>query len=133
MTWSDRLGAVGVWRGVNDLNPAMARTIEELGFGTIWQGGSPGPDLRAAEELLDATESLHLATGIVNIWKSIRPSSLTPTTASRPDIRGGCCLALGPVTVRRHRGGYARSMLWPRISTSWTSTACRSRPGCLRR
>ena len=70
MTWSNRLGAVGVWRGVNDLDPAMARTIEELGFGTIWQGGSPGSDLRAAEELLDATESLHMATGIVNIWKS---------------------------------------------------------------
>jgi probable F420-dependent oxidoreductase len=70
MTWSERLGTVGVWRGVNDLDPAMAKTIEELGFGTIWQGGSPGSDLRAAEQLLDATESLQLATGIVNIWKS---------------------------------------------------------------
>lgn len=70
MTWSNRLGAVGVWRGVNDLDPAMAEAIEELGFGTIWQGGSPGSDLRAAEDLLDATESLQLATGIVNIWKS---------------------------------------------------------------
>ena len=70
MTWSERLGTVGVWRGVNDLDPAMAKTIEELGFGTIWQGGSPGSDLRAAEKLLDATESLHLATGIVNIWRS---------------------------------------------------------------
>jgi probable F420-dependent oxidoreductase len=70
MTWRERLGTAGVWRGVNDLDPAMARTIEELGFGTIWQGGSPGSDLRAAEELLDGTESLHLATGIVNIWKT---------------------------------------------------------------
>jgi probable F420-dependent oxidoreductase len=70
MTWSERLGAVGVWRGVNDLDPAMAKTIEELGFGTIWQGGSPAADLRAAEQLLAATESLHLATGIVNIWKA---------------------------------------------------------------
>ena len=70
MTWSNRLGAVGVWRGVNDLDPAMAEAIEELGFGTIWQGGSPGSDLRAAEDLLDATESLQLATGIVNIWRS---------------------------------------------------------------
>ena len=70
MTWSKRLGAVGVWRGVNDLDAAMAETIEQLGFGTIWQGGSPGSDLRTAEELLDATESLHLATGIVNIWNS---------------------------------------------------------------
>jgi probable F420-dependent oxidoreductase len=70
MAWSRHLGAVGVWRGVNDLDPAMAETIEELGFGTIWQGGSPGSDLRAAEELLAGTESLHLATGIVNIWNS---------------------------------------------------------------
>ena len=70
MTWSERLGPVGVCRGVNDLDPAMAKVIEELGYGTIWQGGSPGSDLRAAEELLDATESLHLTTGIVNIWKS---------------------------------------------------------------
>ena len=70
MTWSKRLGAVGVWRGVNDLDPAMAETIEELGFGTIWQGSSPRSDLRAAEELLAATESLHVATGIVNIWNS---------------------------------------------------------------
>jgi hypothetical protein len=64
MTWSERLGRVGVWRGVNDLDPAMAKTIEELVYGTIWQGGSPGSDLRAAEELLNATESLQLATGI---------------------------------------------------------------------
>jgi probable F420-dependent oxidoreductase len=70
MTWSERLGIVGVWRGVNDLGPALARTIEELGYGTIWQGGSPGSDLRPAEALLDATESLHIATGIVNIWKA---------------------------------------------------------------
>jgi probable F420-dependent oxidoreductase len=70
MTWTERLGTVGVWRGVNDLDPAMAKTIEKVGFGTIWQGGSPGSDLRPAEELLDATKSLQLATGIVNIWRS---------------------------------------------------------------
>ena len=52
MTWTERLGTVGVWRGVNDLDPAMAKTIEKVGFGTIWQGGSPGSDLRPAEELL---------------------------------------------------------------------------------
>src|SRR6478609_7119308 len=70
MTWSERLGRVGVWRGVTDVDPGLAKTMEELGYGTIWQGGSPGSDLRPAEELLDATESLHVATGIVNIWRS---------------------------------------------------------------
>lgn len=70
MTWSDRLGTVGVWGGVDDIDPALARLIEELGFGAIWQGRSPSADLRAAERLLDATDSVQLATGIVNIWKS---------------------------------------------------------------
>jgi probable F420-dependent oxidoreductase len=70
MGWSQRLGTVGVWRGVALVDPAMARTIEDLGYGTIWLGSSPGSDLRAAEQLLDATNSLQIATGIVNIWKS---------------------------------------------------------------
>jgi probable F420-dependent oxidoreductase len=70
MGWSERLGSVGVWRGVKAVDAAMARSLEELGYRTVWQGGSPGSDLRPAEGLLDATESLVVATGIVNIWKS---------------------------------------------------------------
>jgi probable F420-dependent oxidoreductase len=70
MGWRERLGSVGVWRGVKFVDAAMARRIEELGYGTVWQGGSPGSDLRAAEDLLDATESLVVATGVVNIWTS---------------------------------------------------------------
>jgi probable F420-dependent oxidoreductase len=70
MGWSERLGSVGVWRGVKAVDASMARSIEELGYGTVWQGGSPGSDLRPAEGVLDATESLVVATGIVNIWKS---------------------------------------------------------------
>ena len=27
MTWSERLGRVGVWRGVNDLDPAPEQTV----------------------------------------------------------------------------------------------------------
>jgi probable F420-dependent oxidoreductase len=70
MSWSQRLGTVGVWRGVKAVDPAMAKTIEQLGYGTIWQGGSPASDLRPAEALLDGTESIIIATGIVNIWTS---------------------------------------------------------------
>jgi probable F420-dependent oxidoreductase len=70
MRWSERLGTVGVWRGFAALDPALAATIEELGFGAVWQGSSPTSDLRAAEQLLDATTSLVVATGVVNIWKS---------------------------------------------------------------
>jgi probable F420-dependent oxidoreductase len=70
MDWTHRLGSYGVWRGYKAIDVPLARTIERLGFGTIWQGGSPGSDLRAAEELLDGTEFVVVATGIVNIWKS---------------------------------------------------------------
>jgi len=70
MSWTERLGSIGVWRGVSVVDPALAQTIESLGYGTLWLGGSPGADLRAAEEILDATTTLVVATGIVNIWKA---------------------------------------------------------------
>jgi probable F420-dependent oxidoreductase len=70
MSWGDRLGAVGVWRGFTALGPVLAQTIEQLGYGAVWQGSTPTSDLRAAEELLDATTSLVVATGVVNIWRS---------------------------------------------------------------
>ncbi|BBH69321.1 LLM class F420-dependent oxidoreductase [Actinoplanes sp. OR16] len=70
MIWSQRLGTVGVWRSGRDLDGGLARAIQDLGYGTLWLGGSPSSDLRQAEELLDATSSLQIATGIVNIWSS---------------------------------------------------------------
>ncbi len=61
---------MGVWRSVAETSPDLARTIEGLGYGTVWLGGSPGSALHEAEGLLDATERLQVATGVVNIWKS---------------------------------------------------------------
>ncbi|TPX02293.1 LLM class F420-dependent oxidoreductase, partial [Schumannella luteola] len=58
MSWSERIGEVGVWRGTADVDAALAAEIEGLGFGAIWLGGSPPSDLRAAEALLDATERI---------------------------------------------------------------------------
>lgn len=65
-----RLGTVGVWRGNDEVDAALAVRIQELGYGALWLGGSPGADLTRAEEVLDATDSLQVATGIVNIWKA---------------------------------------------------------------
>ncbi|WP_281882749.1 LLM class F420-dependent oxidoreductase [Agromyces rhizosphaerae] len=70
MNWSSRLGPIGVWAGVTAVGHAEAAEIEHLGYGALWQGGSPRADLRRAEEILDATESLQVATGVVNIWKA---------------------------------------------------------------
>lgn len=39
-----------------------------MGYGAIWIGGSPAGDLRIVDDLLAATETLVVATGIVNIW-----------------------------------------------------------------
>jgi probable F420-dependent oxidoreductase len=64
-----RVGRFGVWhRGAPPAE--LAPALERLGYGTLWLGGSPAGDLHTVEELLDATSSLMLATGIVNIWSS---------------------------------------------------------------
>jgi probable F420-dependent oxidoreductase len=63
------LGRYGVWRGGQDLSPDLARAIERLGYGALWIGGSPRGKLEQIEDLLAATTTLTLATGIVNIWQ----------------------------------------------------------------
>jgi probable F420-dependent oxidoreductase len=52
------------------LTPGLAGLIEELGFGTLWVGGSPAADLQLVEGLLAATSRLTLATSIVNMWQA---------------------------------------------------------------
>jgi probable F420-dependent oxidoreductase len=64
------LGKVGVWmsfRSVGEANAAeAARCVEQLGFGTLWLGGSPR--LPSTRVLLEATESLIIGTSVVNTW-----------------------------------------------------------------
>lgn len=64
------LGRVGVWRSGTSttLRPELAGEAERLGYGTLWVGGSPHADLASSEALLNASETLIVATGIVNIW-----------------------------------------------------------------
>lgn len=65
------LGAFGVfghYQQWQQVPPAQLREIEALGYGAIWAGGSPAADLSWVERLLEATDTLQVATGIVNIW-----------------------------------------------------------------
>ena len=64
-----RLGRFGIWRSASLVTPELAAGIERLGFGALWLGSSPAGDLIQAEELLDATTTLTLATSIVNMWQ----------------------------------------------------------------
>ena len=50
------------------LTPEQLQAIEALGYGAIWAGGSPAAELKWVDPILGATETLQLATGIVNIW-----------------------------------------------------------------
>lgn len=61
------LGRYGVWTG-QPVTPEQAVDIEKLGYGTVWVGASPAADLAFVEPILEKTESLQVATGIVNIW-----------------------------------------------------------------
>jgi probable F420-dependent oxidoreductase len=64
------LGRYGVFGRAEVLTTERARILESLGYGTVWQGGSPPADLAHVEALLNATSTLKVATGIVNVWKA---------------------------------------------------------------
>jgi probable F420-dependent oxidoreductase len=63
------LGRVGVWT-FGAPTPEQAAEIEKLGYGAVWVGGSPAADLSFVEPILEKTETLQVATGIVNIWSA---------------------------------------------------------------
>ncbi len=68
--WREHLGRFGVWCGVTQVTSDLAANLERLGFGALWLGGSPRADLTVVDELLGATTTLTVATGIVNMWDS---------------------------------------------------------------
>jgi probable F420-dependent oxidoreductase len=64
------LGKFGIWTTYRTLAEEhagdAARLVEELGYSVFWLGGSPR--LPQVRPLLEATESLVVATSIVNVW-----------------------------------------------------------------
>jgi len=63
------LGRYGVWT-FGAPNTEQAIEIEKLGYGAIWIGGSPAADLEIVDPILEQTETLQVATGIVNVWRA---------------------------------------------------------------
>jgi probable F420-dependent oxidoreductase len=66
---SIELGSIGIWRHRSGLTPQVVAEVEALGYGAIWVGDSPDGDLGVVEHLLDTTDHIAVATGIVNVWK----------------------------------------------------------------
>ncbi|GIM97238.1 LLM class F420-dependent oxidoreductase [Paractinoplanes toevensis] len=85
----NEFGRYGIWVSSRhwpteaDEIAAAARELEDLGFGSVWIGGSPPDDLRLPEAVLAATERLVVGTSIVDIWHS----QAEPLAASHQRIR----------------------------------------------
>jgi probable F420-dependent oxidoreductase len=69
----EQLGRYGVWQPTRLLTPELAPGVEQAGYGALWLGGAVA-DLSGAERALDATSTLVVATGIVNVWQADAPS-----------------------------------------------------------
>jgi probable F420-dependent oxidoreductase len=63
------LGRFGVWT-FGAPKPEQAVEIEKLGYGAIWIGASPAADLEVVDPILEQTETLQVATGVVNVWRA---------------------------------------------------------------
>jgi probable F420-dependent oxidoreductase len=87
-------GQIGIWNsGLRDEDPraagelrAAAAELEDLGYDAIWLGGSPG--VRHAAPLLEATERIVVATGILNIWE-YEPAGVAEQQAELADRHPG--------------------------------------------
>jgi probable F420-dependent oxidoreductase len=60
------LGKVGIWRVHRHGTDAVAE-LESLGYGALWLGGSPS--VAEARPFLEATGTMTVATGILNVWQ----------------------------------------------------------------
>ncbi|SEO77319.1 TIGR03620 family F420-dependent LLM class oxidoreductase [Trujillonella endophytica] len=74
------LGALGAWLppSMNGSTPtALAATLEEQGYPTVWIAGGISPGIfDVIEEVLAGTERITVAIGIVNVWMET-PESVT--------------------------------------------------------
>jgi probable F420-dependent oxidoreductase len=95
--WRMQLGEFGVWtfyRAIGTENArAAARLVEDLGFGSFWLGGSP--QLPALRPLLEATERIVVATGILNLWQSEPERVADDFAALSSDFPGRVLLGIG--------------------------------------
>ncbi|MFD4128521.1 LLM class F420-dependent oxidoreductase [Streptomyces globisporus] len=96
-------GRVGIWSGALHASrvdeaggkataDALAE-LDELGYGTVWIGGSPTPGDAAA--VVAATRSITVATGILSIWNHTAEEVAAAVSAIGPDARGRFVLGLG--------------------------------------
>ncbi|MFI6697882.1 LLM class F420-dependent oxidoreductase [Streptomyces sp. NPDC050509] len=96
-----RFGPIGIW------SPALHRPapgdaggvaeavaeLDELGYGTIWVGGSPS--VEEAGAVVGATRRITVATGILSIWQHEAPAVAEQVAAIERTAPGRFVLGLG--------------------------------------
>lgn len=96
-------GQVGIWSGAlhrsraDDAGKAAiveaVAELEDLGYGTLWLGGSPSADDAAA--VVAATRSVTVATGILSIWNHTAAEVAARIATLDASARGRFVLGLG--------------------------------------
>jgi probable F420-dependent oxidoreductase len=90
-----QVGTFGVWRGTPQVSPELAAQLEQLGYGTLWLGGSPSADLEIVDQLLAATATLTVGTSIVNMWQSDPATVARSYSRIETDFPGRFVLGVG--------------------------------------
>lgn len=96
-----QLGEIGVWSreayfGDPDEATNLARAAEELGYGALWiPGYDGGPVFERCRLTLEATSSLTVATGVINIWRHDASDVAGITNTLRADNGGRFLLGMG--------------------------------------
>jgi probable F420-dependent oxidoreductase len=86
----------GVWIGTalpEDDYGQAAKLAQDLGFGALWLGGSPR--LSALQPMLGATDTIVIATGIVNVWQYAPDELAAEFAALEADFPGRVLLGIG--------------------------------------
>ncbi|MEW1567486.1 TIGR03620 family F420-dependent LLM class oxidoreductase [Streptomyces sp. NPDC051362] len=99
----EAFGRIGIWSGalhasrVDEAGRAAiveaVAELEDLGYGTLWMGGSPSPEDAAA--LVAATRRVTVATGILSIWEHGAEEVAARVAAIDASARGRFVLGLG--------------------------------------
>jgi probable F420-dependent oxidoreductase len=101
------LGRFGAWLPTRSITPELAGQIESLGYRAIWIGGSPDADLAWVDAALANTDSVQLATGIVNIWTAPAPAVAESFQRIESAHPGRFLLGIG-AGHREHTQDYAK-------------------------
>jgi probable F420-dependent oxidoreductase len=86
------LGQIGIWR-LRHLGTDGVDEIEALGYSALWLGGSPSTD--DARPYLEATSTLTIATGILNVWQHEPADVAAGHAALTADFPGRFLLGIG--------------------------------------